>query len=86
MLTGIDLTLMIGVAEPVPVPQVVLDALTSVEVTSRTDAASGFQLKFILNRQSPLQTIFLLAGSAQIPMVRVLISWNIYLRVLIRTW
>jgi hypothetical protein len=73
MLTGIDLTLMIGVAEPLPVPQVVLDALTSVEVTSRTDKASGFQLKFILNRQSPLQTIFLLTGGAQIPMVRVLI-------------
>jgi hypothetical protein len=73
MLKGIDLTLMIGLAEPVPVPQAVLDALTSVEVTSRSDEASGFQLKFILNKNSPLQTIFLLAGGAQIPLVRVLI-------------
>jgi hypothetical protein len=73
MLKGIDLTLMIGLVEPVPVPKVVLDALTSVEVTSRTDGPSGFQLKFILNKRSPLQTLFLIAGGAQIPMVRVLI-------------
>ena len=32
MLKGIHLTLMIGPAVPVPVPQVVLDALTSVQV------------------------------------------------------
>jgi hypothetical protein len=73
MLKGIDLTLMIGPVVPLPVSKDVLDALISVEVTSRTEKASGFQLKFILSKNSPLQTIFLVAGGAQIPLVRVLI-------------
>jgi hypothetical protein len=73
MLRGIDLTLMIGPLEPLPVPKEVLDALISVEVYSRTQGASGFQLKFTLNKNSPLQTIFLVASSVQIPMIRVLI-------------
>ena len=43
MLKGIDLTLMIGPAVPIPVPQSVLDALTSVTVTSASgETASGF--------------------------------------------
>jgi len=70
---GIDLTLMIGPAIPLPVPKEVLDALTSLEVTSRTDQPSGFQLKFTLKKGSTLSTLFLLAGGAQIPLVRVLI-------------
>lgn len=70
---GIDLTLMIGPVDPLPVSKEVLDALISVEVTSRTDKASGFQLKFTLHKNSPLQTIFLVAGGVQIPLVRVLI-------------
>jgi len=73
MLRGIDLTLMIGPLAPLPVPKEVLDALISIEVTSRTQKASGFQLKFTLSKNSPLHTIFLLAGGAQIPLVRVLI-------------
>jgi hypothetical protein len=73
MLKGIDLTLMIGPIEPLPVSKEVLDALISVEVTSRTEHASGFQLKFNLSKNSPLHTLFLVAGGAQIPLVRVLI-------------
>ena len=42
MLKGLHLTLMIGPAVPVPVPQTVLDALDSVQVvTSTGDSASG---------------------------------------------
>jgi len=77
MLKGIDLTLMIGPAVAVPVPKEVLDALTSVEITSRTDQPSGFQLKFMLNKRSPLYTLFLVAGTAQIPLVRVIIMVTI---------
>jgi hypothetical protein len=69
---GIHLTVMVGPVVPIPVPQVVLDALTSVEVTSNTDGPSGFQLTFVLSNKSPLQTIFLVAG-AQTPMLRVII-------------
>jgi hypothetical protein len=73
MLKGIDVALLIGPAVPLAVPKEVLDALTSVEVTSRSDQPSGFQLKFILKKRSPLHTLFLVAGGAQIPLVRVLL-------------
>jgi len=73
MNSGFHLTLMIGPVVPVPVPQEVLDALTSVSVTTNSDSGSGFQLEFTLSNRSPLQTIFLLAGGAAIPLVRVLI-------------
>ncbi|MEO6740829.1 MAG: hypothetical protein ABIP20_11285 [Chthoniobacteraceae bacterium] len=74
MLKGINLTLMVGPAVPLPVPQVVLDALTSVTVTTASgDTASGFELKFTLSNRSPLHTIFLLAGGAMPPILRTII-------------
>ncbi len=74
MLTkGIQLNLMIGPAAPVPVSRDIIDALTSVEVTSKSTGASGFQLKFSLNKNSALITLFMLAGGAPIPLVRVVI-------------
>jgi hypothetical protein len=73
MLKGINLTLMIGPAVPLPVSKSVLDALTSVEVTAKTDGPSVFQLKFTVDKNSPLATLFLFTGGAQIPLVRVVI-------------
>ena len=73
MLSGINLTLMVGPAVPIPVPQEVLDALTSIQVTSNTEGPSGFQLTFNLSNRSPLHTIFLLSGGSAIPLIRVLI-------------
>jgi hypothetical protein len=73
MSSGFNLTLMIGPVVPLPVSQEVLDALTSVSVTINSDSVSVFQLEFTLSNRSPLQTIFLLAGGASIPLVRVLI-------------
>lgn len=65
---------MIGPAVPVPVPQVVLDALTSVTVTTTSgESASGFELKFTLSNNSPLHTIFLLSGGSMPPIMRVVI-------------
>lgn len=74
MVKGIYLTLMIGPAVPAPAPKEVIDSLTSVQVTSRTEGASGFQLAFTISNRSPLHTLFLLAGSAPVPMVRVIIT------------
>ena len=75
MLKGINLTLMIGPAVPVPVSQEVLDALTSLEVvTASGETTSGFELAFKLSKSSPLQTIFMLAGGASLPLVRVIIA------------
>ena len=73
MLKGINLTLMIGPAVPIPVPKEVLDALTSVKVTSKTEGPSGFELTFTLSNRSPLSTLFLLSAGASIPLVRVMI-------------
>lgn len=73
MYNAIHLTLMIGPVVPIPVPQVVLDALTNVEIKTTAGKASGFQLSFTLSNNSPLHTLFLLSGGASIPFVRVVI-------------
>src|SRR5215472_17389237 len=72
-LKGINLTLMIGPGEAVPVPQEVLDALTSVEVTSKSDGPSGFQLKFTIDKNSPLNILFMIVSGVQIPLMRVVL-------------
>jgi hypothetical protein len=72
MLKGFHLTLLVGPVVPLPVPQVVLDALTSVTVTSDAGGPSGFQMNFRLSNRSPLQTLFLLAGG-QTPLLRIVI-------------
>lgn len=64
MLTkGIQLTIMIGPVVPVPVPQVVMDALDSIQVTSAAGEASGFQMSFQFSSKSELNTLFLIAGA-----------------------
>ncbi|HEX9867639.1 MAG TPA: hypothetical protein VGC99_03415 [Candidatus Tectomicrobia bacterium] len=73
MLKGIYLTLMIGPAVPVPVPQAVLDALTSIEINLNDIERSAFQLTFTLSTRSPLHTLFLLSGGSPIPLMRVII-------------
>ncbi|HKF57404.1 MAG TPA: hypothetical protein VKJ45_18245 [Blastocatellia bacterium] len=72
MLKGVYITLLVGPVVPVPVPQPVLDALTSLEVTNASGEASGFSLTFTLSNKSPLQTLFLVAG-ADTPLLRVMI-------------
>ena len=74
MLNGIHLTLMIGPAVPMPVTQDVLNALTSIEVTNASEGPSEFQLHFTLNKQSVLETLFLVAAGASIPLIRVVVA------------
>ena len=74
MVNGVNLTLMIGPAVPIPVPRAALDALTSVQVTNASgETESGFELQFAVNSRSPLQTLFLLSGGALPPILRCLI-------------
>jgi hypothetical protein len=75
VLKGIHLTLMIGPVVAFPVPQTILDALTSVSVTSNSGPAtpSVFELSFTLSNNSPLQTLFLVSGGSPIPLVRVML-------------
>ncbi|WP_040764152.1 hypothetical protein [Novipirellula maiorica] len=73
MLKGIHLTLMVGPAVPVAASYEVMEALTSVQVTVPTEGASAFDLTFELSNRSPLHTLFLLAGGAGIPILRVVL-------------
>jgi len=67
------LQVMIGPGVPVPVPASVMNALASVQVTSNTDGPSYFQLTFSVSTKSPLNTLFLLAQGAQLPILRVVL-------------
>jgi hypothetical protein len=62
-----------GPMEPIPAPKPVIDALTSVEVHVNAHGRSGFELAFTLSNRSPLQTLFLLASGAPLPIFRVVI-------------
>ncbi len=74
MIKGINLTLMVGPAVPVPVPRAVLESLSKVEVTAAAgDTESGFDLTFEIEKNSPLGTLFLVSGGAGIPLLRVVI-------------
>lgn len=74
MASPVRLSVLIGPAVPVPVPQSVLDALVRVQVvTTAGETSSGFELTFSLGRGSPLQTLFLLSGGSSIPLVRVVL-------------
>jgi len=73
MSSPLYLTLLVGPVEAVPAPKPVMDALTSVEVSVSATGTSGFQLTFTLSNSSPLQTFFLLAGGAPVPIIRVIL-------------
>jgi hypothetical protein len=68
---------MIGPAVPIPVSKEILDSLVSVEVTNTTEGPSVFQLKFTFGNRSLLQTVFLLAGGAVLPLLRVVLAVTI---------
>ena len=73
MLKGkITLSLLIGPVIPIPVPKPIIDALTSVEITTATGEASGFQMSFLFSSKSPLNTLLLLLGQAG-PFIRTII-------------
>lgn len=72
MIKGIDLTILFGPGVPVPAPREVIEALQSVSIQSNSgETQSGFDLVFSLDKNSPLNTIFLLAGGAALPILRV---------------
>lgn len=70
----VRLSLFVGPAVPLPAPRVVIDAVRSLKVTTTSDGPSAFQLEFELDKRSPLHTLFLLAGGAAPPLLRVVIA------------
>src|SRR6202035_221025 len=64
---------MIGPVLPLTVPRVVLDSLSEVEVKTEDVGQSGFQLIFSIDKQSPLQILFLLTGGMPLLFMRVIL-------------
>ena len=62
MLKGIHLTLMIGGVVAKPVPQSVIEALTTVQVTITAGQRNGFQLTFSLGKRSAINRQLLPSG------------------------
>ena len=73
MLKSVQLTLMMGPILPVTVPRVVIDSLLEVEVKIDDVGQSGFQLAFSIDKQSPLQILFLLTGGMPLLFMRVIL-------------
>ena len=73
LLKSVQLTLMIGPVVPAPVPSSVLEALSEVEVKVEDVGQSGFQLIFSIDKQSPLNILFLLTGGMPLLFMRVIL-------------
>ena len=75
MPSNFTLTVMVGPVVPLALPQSALEELRSVEVTTTAERGKpgGFRLEFSMSKKSPLHTIFLLAGGALPPIMRVII-------------
>jgi hypothetical protein len=73
MLKSVQVSLMIGPIEPMTVPRVVLDSLASAEVKIEDVGTSGFQLVFSIDKQSPLNILFLLTGGSPLLFMRVVL-------------
>jgi hypothetical protein len=72
VLSSAYLTILAGPV-PLPVPKPVVDAVTSVQVTTRATDPSGFQVSFTLADSSPLQALFLLAPVSPVLQIRVIL-------------
>jgi hypothetical protein len=64
---------MIGPIIPLTPPRAVMDALAEVEVRVEDVGQSGFKLTFSIDKQSPLQILFLLTGGMPLLFMRVVI-------------
>ncbi len=73
MASGIYFTLLVGPVVPLPAPKPVIDAMTSVTVTTSAKGPSGFEIAFKLADQSVLQTLFLLAPVSPVMQIRVIL-------------
>jgi hypothetical protein len=74
----VRLQLYAGPAVPIAAPRAVMEALTEVKVESGSGSAqSGFELTFEISNRSPLNTLFLLAGGAGIPILRICVAATI---------
>ena len=73
LLKSVQLGLMIGPIIPLTPPRAVMDALAEVEVQVEDVGQSGFKLTFSIDKQSPLNILFLLTGGLPLLFMRVVI-------------
>lgn len=73
MFRGAELQLLVGPSLAAPVPRAVIDAITSITITTDTSGPSGFEMRFEISPRSPLHTLFLVSSGTAIPMVRVIV-------------
>lgn len=71
MLKGLQLSILAGPVVPVPLPSAFVEALES--VSASTGNTHGFELKFILDRRSPLPMI-LTANGINLPDFRIILT------------
>jgi len=74
MLDSVQLRLLIGPIIPLTPPREVMDALTEVEVKVVDVGQSGFKLTFTIDKQSPLNILFLLTGGMPLLFMRVVVA------------
>jgi hypothetical protein len=74
VLKNVQLSLLIGPVFPLTPPRGVMDALAAVEVQVKDVGQSGFKLSFSIEKQSPLQILFLLTGGQSPLFMRVVIA------------
>jgi len=70
LLSSVQLTLMMGPIIATPVSSTVLESLVDVEVTVHDLEPSGFKLTFSVDKNSPLQLLFLLTGGMPLLFMR----------------
>jgi hypothetical protein len=73
LLSNVQLSLMMGPVIARPVPSTVIEALVEVEVTVHDLEPSGFKLTFSIDKQSPLQLLFLLTGGLPLLFMRCIV-------------
>lgn len=72
MIKGVEISLLLGPGVPIPAPRLLIDALQTVKVEENSGAVqSGFELVFALEKDSPLNTLFMLSGGTTLPILRV---------------
>jgi hypothetical protein len=74
MLDSVQLRLLIGPIIPLTPPRAAMDALTDVEVQIVDVGQCGFKLTFSVDKQSPLQILFLLTAGMPLYFMRVVIA------------
>lgn len=74
MLKGVTLQLYIGPVVPVKASRDIMEAVQAVTVINSAEGPDAFQISFEIANNSPLHTLFLVAGGGAIPVVRTVIA------------